>query len=71
VYNLFFLCELEEGRGIQVVSDTDATVSIETDAVQFFREHEMPELSISRVTPTQITRLFEHRRHPEWPTDFD
>jgi ADP-ribose pyrophosphatase YjhB (NUDIX family) len=71
VYNLFFLCELEEGRAMQVVSDPDGTVSIETDGAAFFREHEIPALSISRVTPTQITRLFEHRRHPEWPTDFD
>jgi ADP-ribose pyrophosphatase YjhB (NUDIX family) len=71
VYNLFFLCELEEGRAMQGVSDKDRTVSIETDGAAFFREHEMPELSIPRVTPTQITRLFEHRRHPEWPTDFD
>jgi len=28
-------------------------------------------LSIARVTPQQIRRMFEHRRHPELPTDFD
>jgi hypothetical protein len=39
--------------------------------VAFFGEHEIPQLSISRVTPGQIKRLFDHYRHPEWPTDFD
>jgi hypothetical protein len=32
---------------------------------------ELPELSIARVRPGQIARLFQHARHPEWPTDFD
>jgi Hydrolase of X-linked nucleoside diphosphate N terminal len=45
--------------------------SIETEEVDFFREDELPELSIMRVTPTQIARVFEHYRHPNWPTDFD
>jgi len=43
----------------------------ETDGVAFFRADELPELSIGRVTPTQLQRFFEHRRHPDWPTDFD
>ena len=34
-------------------------------------EDEIPELSTSRVTRLQIGRLFEHLRHPDWPTDFD
>jgi hypothetical protein len=37
----------------------------------FYREKGIPPLSISRVTPGQIARLFEHHRHPEWPADFD
>jgi ADP-ribose pyrophosphatase YjhB (NUDIX family) len=62
VYKLFFRCELEGGT---------ATTSIETDGIGFFKEQELPELSLSRVVPAQIQRLFEHCRHPDWPADFD
>jgi len=62
VYKLFFLCEITGGR---------AAASTETTGAAFFAEHEIPELSVSRVTPQQIARFFEHLRHPEWPTDFD
>jgi ADP-ribose pyrophosphatase YjhB (NUDIX family) len=62
VYKLFFLCELLGGT---------PTTSIETAAVAFFGEDALPELSLTRVTPAQITRLFELLRHPEWPTEFD
>ena len=30
----------------------------------------MPPLSEPRVTMGQISRMFEHYRHPEWLTDF-
>ena len=36
----------------------------------FFAEDALPELSLGRVTKGQIMRLFEHSRHPDWPTDF-
>lgn len=62
VYTLFFLCELVAGI---------AKTSIETDAVSFFAEDRIPRLSLPRVTPKQIAHLFEHQRHPEWPTSFD
>jgi ADP-ribose pyrophosphatase YjhB (NUDIX family) len=62
VYKLFFLCELLGG---------EATASIETAGAAFFPEDEIPELSLGRVTHTQIARFFEHHRHPEWATDFD
>jgi ADP-ribose pyrophosphatase YjhB (NUDIX family) len=62
VYKLFFHCELLGGEPAQ---------SVETDGVGFFHEDEIPELSLLRVTPAQIARLFEHHRHPDWPTDFD
>jgi len=62
VYKIFFLCELVGGA---------PAPSEETSAVAFFRKGELPELSRTRVTPAQIARLFEHYRHPEWPTDFD
>jgi len=63
IYKIFFRCELLGG---------DATESTETSEVAFFRESEIPsDLSLGRVTPSQIARMFEHYRHPEWPTDFD
>jgi ADP-ribose pyrophosphatase YjhB (NUDIX family) len=61
-YKLFIQCELLGGS---------PSANLETDEVGFFREHEIPELSLTRVMPTQVTRLFEHYRHPNWPTDFD
>jgi ADP-ribose pyrophosphatase YjhB (NUDIX family) len=62
IYKLFLLCEWLGG---------EATTSSETEAVDFFREDQLPELSISRTTPDQIARLFEHLRQPELPADFD
>ena len=62
IYKLFFLCELLGG---------EPTDSHETDAPSFFREEEVPSLSISRVTPGQIARMFQHLRDPDLPTDFD
>ena len=62
VYKIFLLCELKGG---------EAAISNETDSVGFFGENEIPEPSITRVTPTQISRMFEHHRHPHLPTDFD
>lgn len=62
VYKLFILCELTGG---------EARVSRETSGVGFYGEDDLPELSVSRVTAAQIRRFFEHRRHPEWPTDLD
>lgn len=62
VYKLFFLCTaiggtLQNGK--------------ETRGVGFYPETELPELSIDRVTAAQIQRMFEHRRNPDLPTDFD
>jgi ADP-ribose pyrophosphatase YjhB (NUDIX family) len=62
IYKLFFLCELTGGQ---------AQESDETDGVGFFGRDALPELSLARVTPRQLVRLFEHARHPEWPADFD
>lgn len=62
IYKIFFLCKLIGGTASQ---------SIETDGVGFFAEHELPELSLGRVTPSQMARMFEHHRHPDWPPDFD
>ncbi len=62
VYKLFFLCHILGG---------EAKASPETDAVGFFGEAEIPELSRTRVTPWQIQRCFEHFRNPNLPADFD
>ena len=61
-YKLFFVCELTGG---------EARTSIETTAVHFFAEDNIPPLSLSRVTAVQIRHMFDHYRHPEWPTSFD
>lgn len=62
VYKLFILCQIVGGQ---------PTRSIETEAVGFFEEGSLPELSISRVTKRQVHRLFEHGRNLALPTDFD
>jgi ADP-ribose pyrophosphatase YjhB (NUDIX family) len=62
VYKLFVLCVLIGG---------EPATSRETSAVGFFAEHDLPALSLGRVTPAQVRRLFAHHRHPEWPTDLD
>jgi hypothetical protein len=62
VWKLFILCEIVGG---------EVATSSETDQAAFFGESEIPELSIGRVTPWQINRMFEHSRDPALPTDFD
>lgn len=62
VYKLFIRCEIESG---------EARPSLETLEAAFFPEDRIPQLSISRVTPGQIARCFEHLRHPEWAADLD
>ena len=61
--NMYFLCELVGG---------EATTGIETSEVQWFSEQNIPaDLSLARVLPSQITRLFEHHRQPSLATDFE
>lgn len=62
VYKLFFLCEMLGGEPAE---------SYEIQQVGFFREDALPKLSLVRVVPSQIARLFEYHRHPDLPTDFD
>ncbi|MBI5666766.1 MAG: NUDIX hydrolase [Chloroflexi bacterium] len=64
IYKLFFRCE-------SVGASEPLPPNTETEAVAFFAEDALPELSIGRVTPAQIKRLFEHYRNPDLPTDFD
>jgi hypothetical protein len=59
----FFVCGLIGGR---------AATSHETSEVGWFHEANIPaELSLERVLPQQIRRMFAHRRDPSLPTDFD
>lgn len=62
IYKFFFLCEITGGA---------PAASLETAGATFFAEEALPELSLGRVTPSELARLFEHHRHPKSPMDFD
>ena len=62
VYKLVFLCEILEEA---------PSAGVDSEVVRFVGEGELPELSITRVTPTQVSRFFEQHRKPDQPTDFD
>ena len=62
VYKLVFLCE--------ILDETPLT-NVDTDGSRFFGEHEIPELSVTRVTRAQISRFFEQHRDSILPADFD
>jgi ADP-ribose pyrophosphatase YjhB (NUDIX family) len=63
IYKLFFICDVVGGV---------AKTSVETSEVAFFNLENLPsDLSIGRVLPQQIARMFEHAKSPELPTDFD
>ena len=67
VYKLFFRCDVLS----HAVAENLETENLETDAVAFFAEDALPELSLERVTLGEIHRLFKHHRHLDLPTDFD
>jgi len=63
VYKLFFICDVVGGA---------PKAGLETSEVAFFGENEIPEdLSVARVLPHQIARMFEHARCRDLPTEFD
>jgi ADP-ribose pyrophosphatase YjhB (NUDIX family) len=63
VFKLFFICDVIGGI---------PEPGTETSEVAFFAENEIPgDLSLGRVVPHQIVRMFEHARHRDLPTDFD
>lgn len=62
VYKVCFMCALIGG---------EAQTSIETTAVDWFAEDNLPPLSTGRVTEGQLHRWFTHYRQPDLPTDFD
>lgn len=62
-YKLFFICEPIGGR---------PATGLETSEVAWFAEGGIPQdLSLGRVLPRQIERMFAHRRDPALPTDFE
>jgi ADP-ribose pyrophosphatase YjhB (NUDIX family) len=62
VYKLVYLCD---------VLDDVPLSDVDTERARFFGEHEIPELSVTRVTRPQISRFFEQHRDPDLPADFD
>lgn len=63
IYRLFFLCELIGGEALQE--------TLETAGVGFFPLDDLPELSTSRITESQIRLMFAHFHDPSRPVDFD
>jgi ADP-ribose pyrophosphatase YjhB (NUDIX family) len=62
-YKLFYVCEVTGGA---------AADSLETNEARFFTEDTLPaDLSLGRVLPAQLHRMFEHWRRPDLPADFD
>ncbi|ACI50249.1 NUDIX hydrolase [Gluconacetobacter diazotrophicus PA1 5] len=60
---LFYLCDLAGGA---------PATSLETSGIGWFGADEIPDdLSLGRVLPDQIRRMFEHHRTPTLPTDFE
>lgn len=60
---LFFLCEIAGGQ---------PTTGLETSEIGWFSENSIPEdLSLGRVLPKQLRRMFAHKRDLTLPTDFD
>jgi hypothetical protein len=59
---MFMLCRIIGGL---------ETVSSEKDSVGLFVEKEIPDLSVTLVTPPQIHRMFEHHRFPDLLADFE
>jgi len=61
-YKIFIQCEITGGK---------PKTSIETTDVAFFAENELPELSVSRNTESQIKLAFKHLHNSEEPACFD
>jgi ADP-ribose pyrophosphatase YjhB (NUDIX family) len=62
VYKLFFHCEIVGG---------EAEKTAESSESAFFGEHELPELSVSRVLPGQIHGFFAATRSGKTTTQYD
>ena len=59
----FFICDITGGT---------AATSVETSEIGWFSEAELPpDISLGRVLPDQLRRMFVHARDPTLPTDFE
>jgi ADP-ribose pyrophosphatase YjhB (NUDIX family) len=64
VWKAIFLCEL--------VDDEQRKLGAETSDARFFTRDRLPEpLRVGASTRALIDRCYDHREHPEWPTEFD
>lgn len=61
-YKIFILCEIIGGI---------PTIGNETNSINFFSKHNLPQLSTYRNTESQINTLFEFMRDPSKETIFD
>ncbi|MBV9826621.1 MAG: NUDIX hydrolase [Alphaproteobacteria bacterium] len=63
IYKMFFICRITGGA---------PRLSIETTEIGFFAEHEVPaDISVQRIVPHYLDRMFAHYRQPELPAEFD
>jgi ADP-ribose pyrophosphatase YjhB (NUDIX family) len=62
VYKIFILCDIIGGKPEE---------GIETSAVGFFAEEELPPLSVARNTESQIRMMFRHLQNPGGDVFFD
>lgn len=63
IVKMFFVCALAGGT---------ARTGLETNGVSWFLEHELPsELSMGRVLPHQLARMFAHWHQPAIATEFN
>ncbi|MEN8155273.1 MAG: NUDIX hydrolase [Acidobacteriota bacterium] len=61
-YKIFILCEIISGK---------LKTGLETDAVDFFPENNLPELSVNRNTQSQILMMFDLKNSSIMETVFD
>ncbi|MBV8578099.1 MAG: NUDIX hydrolase [Acetobacteraceae bacterium] len=62
-YKFFFICDFLGGA---------AATGLETSEVGWFTEHGLPDdLSLGRVLPEQLRRMFAHARDGALPTEFE
>jgi ADP-ribose pyrophosphatase YjhB (NUDIX family) len=60
---MFFLCDVTGGA---------AATSLETTEIAWFAEDALPaDISVGRVLPSQIKRMFAHATDPALSTDFE
>lgn len=65
-YKVFFRCELTEGSTPHLAGTPHEILEI-----GWFDRDTLPDLSLGRVTPEQIRRMFEYLDDPTLPTDYD